>query len=72
MLPAGDLKEFVGDFIRNALAAAELGRWEVLGQTVREWKATAAVYADSALLKELTKPVTDDHGPVPPHADIGE
>jgi hypothetical protein len=59
-LPDQDIKEFVTDFIRASLAAAELGRWEVLTQTIREWKATAAVYAEPGLAEKLTKPITDE------------
>ncbi|GAA1876284.1 hypothetical protein [Asanoa iriomotensis] len=65
LLPATDLPLFVRDFVRAAQISAELGQWGVLGQTVREWKATAAVYADGALATELTRPLADDHGPVP-------
>ena len=44
--------------------SAELGQWSVLAETMREWKATAAVYADPALLGQLTGPLGEDHGPV--------
>jgi hypothetical protein len=30
-----------------------------------EWKATAAVYADPALVEELIRPLESDLGPVP-------
>jgi hypothetical protein len=65
VLPPEERKEFAIDFVRGALAAAELGRWEILGQTVREWKVSAGIHADPALLAELTEPVVDDYGPVP-------
>jgi hypothetical protein len=65
VLPADDIKQFVKDFMNAAQAAAELGQWAVLTRTVREWKATAAIHADPALLKRLTGPLTEDHGPVP-------
>ncbi|MDG4823408.1 hypothetical protein O7635_16245 [Asanoa sp. WMMD1127] len=65
LLPAADVQQFVRDFVKAAQISAELGQWGVLGQTVREWKATAAVYADPALTRELTGPLSDDHGPVP-------
>lgn len=41
------------------------GQWSVLAQTVREWKATAAVYADPSLLRRLTEPLMEGYGPVP-------
>ncbi|REF97659.1 hypothetical protein DFJ67_3663 [Asanoa ferruginea] len=65
LLPTPDLPLFVRDFVKAAQISAELGQWGVLAQTLREWKATAAVYADPALARDLTRPLTDDHGPVP-------
>jgi hypothetical protein len=65
VLPDEDVKQFVLDFIRSAQAAAELGRWELLSQAVREWKATAAIYAEPGLADRLKGPVDGDYGPVP-------
>ena len=64
-LPASEIKEFCVDFVRGALAAAELGQWEVLEQVIREWKATASIHADPALAEALRTPITEDMGPVP-------
>lgn len=70
VLPEDDRKEFATDFGRAFEVAAELERWNVLTQTVREWKATAAVHADPALNHALSVPLDEDHGPVPaPEAD---
>ncbi len=71
LLPPTELAQFVADFTRAAMSAAELSQWSVLARTVREWKATAAVYADPALLHQLTAPLEEDHGavPVPVEAD---
>ncbi|MGW0505235.1 hypothetical protein [Micromonospora sp. NPDC003241] len=65
LLPDVDLPEFISDFTTAARISADLGQWSVLTQTLREWKATAAVYTDPALVRELTQPLSDDHGPVP-------
>jgi len=65
LLPAADRLQFVSDFARAVGASAELGRWSVLAQVLVEWKATAAVYADPALVAELSRPLDDDLGPVP-------
>ena len=65
LLPRAELPQFVADFTRSAQIAAEVGQWSVLAETVREWRATAAVYADPVLLSQLTEPLTDDYGPVP-------
>jgi hypothetical protein len=65
LLPESDLPLFVRDFVKAVRISAELAQWGVLAQTLREWKATAAVYADPALTRDLTRPLADDHGPVP-------
>jgi hypothetical protein len=57
--------QFVADFVRAVGASAELGRWSVLAQVLVEWKATASVHADPALLAELTGPVEGELGPAP-------
>jgi hypothetical protein len=46
LLPPADVAQFVSDFTRSAMIAAELGEWSVLAETVREWKSTAAIHAD--------------------------
>lgn len=65
LLPSDERRTFVKEFADAAQASAELGQWSVLAQTVREWKATAAVYADPELLVQLTRPLGEDHGLVP-------
>lgn len=65
LLPAEDRLQFVSDFVRAVGASAELGRWAVLAQVLVEWKATAAVHSDPALVAELGRPLDDDLGPVP-------
>jgi hypothetical protein len=59
-------RRFVADFVRAVGASAELGRWSVLAQVLVEWKATAAIHADPALVEELTQSLDEDLGPVPP------
>jgi hypothetical protein len=68
LLPADDQQAFVSDFARAAQVAAELGRWEILAQEIREWKATAAIYADPDLARQLKRPLTDEDEfiPAPP------
>jgi hypothetical protein len=70
-LPPDDVQGFVKDFVRALLAAAELMHWQIVDQVVREWKATAAIYADPDLAKRLSTPIRDDFGPVPSPADDG-
>jgi hypothetical protein len=70
LLPEQELPQFVTDFVTAARISAELGQWSVLAQTIREWKATAAIYTDPARLRELTEPLADDHGPVPGPTEV--
>lgn len=65
VLPEEELQEFGQDFVKAALAAAELARWEIIDQLIQEWKATASIYADPALARELSTPIDDDFGPIP-------
>ena len=65
LLPEVERRAFAVDFVRAVGASAELGRWSVLAQVLVEWKATAAVYADPALVDELIRPLESDLGPVP-------
>jgi hypothetical protein len=65
LLPQRDRAQFVADFVRAFQASAEMGQWTPLAQTVRGWKATAAVYADPELVEQLSNPLNDDFGPVP-------
>jgi hypothetical protein len=71
LLPSAELPQFVADFTRSARISAELGQWSVLAETVRQWKATATVYADPELLRQLTGPLTEDHGQVPAPVEAG-
>lgn len=64
-LPAQDRAQFVTDFVRAFQASAEMGQWTALAQTVREWKATAAVHSDPDLAEQLSGSLNDDFGAVP-------
>ena len=63
--PANEQAQFVRDFARAFQASAELGEWSVLAQTIREWRATAAIHSDPTLAAQLSGPVGGDFGPVP-------
>ena len=65
LLPADAVTQFVADFIKAARISAELGQWSVLAETVRGWKATAMIYADPDLVRQLSGPLDGDLGPVP-------
>lgn len=64
-LPAMQRQAFLAEFFRTAEAAAELGVMTPLAQLLREWQATAAIYADPELAAELRRPLAGDGGRVP-------
>lgn len=59
-LPAERRQEFLAEFFRTAEAAAELGVMTPLAQFLREWQATALIYADPELAAELRRPLPGD------------
>ncbi|SNT07705.1 hypothetical protein SAMN05421812_10359 [Asanoa hainanensis] len=63
LLPETDATLFVRDFGKAAQISAELGQWTVLAQALREWKATAAVYANPTLADDLTHPLNERPDP---------
>lgn len=65
LLPTDAVAQFVAEFIKAARISAELGQWSVLAETVRGWKATAIIYLDPDLVRQLSGPLNDDLGPVP-------
>ena len=67
-LPVPQRQEFLAEFFRTAEAAAELGVMTPLAQLLREWQATAAIYADPELTAELRRllPGDGERVPAPP------
>ena len=59
-LPAQQRQLFITEFFRTAEAAAELGVMTPLAQLLREWQATALIYADPELAAELRRPLAGD------------
>ena len=70
LLPPDEQAQFVHDFARAFQASAELGRWHLLAQSIREWRSTAAIYADPALAGKLAGPLDEDFGAVPAPTDV--
>jgi hypothetical protein len=66
VLPKADRTHFVDDFVQAFRASAELGEWSLLAQTIQEWRNTASIHTDPELVKQLSEPLNDDFGPVPP------
>jgi hypothetical protein len=65
ILPEQDRAQFLADFVRAFQKSTEMGQWTLLSQTVREWRATAAVHADPDLVRQLSGPLAGDFGLVP-------
>lgn len=64
-LPASDRKQFADEFARVVTAAAEIDNYGPLGQLIREWRATAEIWADPSLVKKLRQPIQTNGAPVP-------
>jgi len=56
-LPRADRRRFADEFAHVVTAAAQLDNYAPLGQLVREWRATAEVYADPKLARRLSQPI---------------
>lgn len=69
-LPAHQRELFITEFFRTAEAAAELGVMTPLAQLLREWQATAVIYADPELAAELRRPLAGDGDRVPAPAAV--
>jgi hypothetical protein len=54
-------------------ACSDLDLWAPFGRVLREWQRTAAIHADPALAKKLSRALDADLGPVlpPTPEDIG-
>jgi hypothetical protein len=64
-LPEKDRNEFVKEFLWTLEACSELDVWTPFGRMIHEWQQTAAIHADPALARELSRAVDSDLGPVP-------
>lgn len=65
LLPTADRAVFVADVVRAFRLAAQSAAAESLAQVIREWQATAAVYADPELLTVLSDRHDGDDEAVP-------
>src|SRR6266705_2365816 len=59
LLPPEERGQFVNELMQMASAAAETGDYTPITMLLRDWKATALVYADPAAFKELTEPLEE-------------
>ncbi|WP_436526495.1 hypothetical protein [Actinoplanes sp. HUAS TT8] len=64
-LPEEDLEELVRELIAVAQGAASLANLSPVAVLLAQWRHTAEVYADPALLHALTREPEGDLGPVP-------
>lgn len=64
-LPDEDRDQFLAELIEVAQGAAAVGNLSPVAILLRQWKHTAEIYADPALLDILTREPDGDLGPVP-------
>lgn len=63
-LPKADQADFVGEFTRTVVAAAEVDNFLPLAQLINEWRATAEIHADPKLARRLRRSIEVKGGPV--------
>lgn len=61
-LPPKDRRAFLDEFSRTLIASANMDTDGHLTQVVREWRATAEIYAHPGLAKRLRQPVRSTDG----------
>jgi hypothetical protein len=72
-IPESHRHDFGYEFLTTFEACADLEVWTPLQRMMREWKATAAIYADPELSAKLKGPFEDDLGTaMPPEAVTGD
>ncbi|MGV9725030.1 hypothetical protein [Nocardia beijingensis] len=64
-LPEGDVDQFLDELVAVARGAAALENLAPLATLLTQWRHTAEIYADPALLAILTGEPEGDLGPVP-------
>ena len=65
LLRPADRRVFADEFVRIVAASAEIDNFAPVDQLIREWKATAEVYADPSLARRLLRPISAGGEPVP-------
>lgn len=71
-IPEEHRAAFVKEFMDTFQACTDLDVWTPMQRLMREWKATAAVYADPELAAKLKGPFDDDLGPALPPEVVGD
>jgi len=64
-LPEQDFESFVADLVAVARGAADLGNLAPIAVLLTQWRHSAEIYADPALLEILTREPEGDFGPIP-------
>lgn len=64
-LPVKERQEFIDEFTRTVLGAAEIDNFAPLMQLMHEWRATAEVFADPKLSRRLRRSITAQGSLVP-------
>lgn len=68
-LPTADREAFAEAFARTVVASSAIGDVVPVGRLVREWRATAAIWANAELASALQRPLRGDAGAVPQPLD---
>lgn len=66
VLPPDDRRMFTDEFTRLAVAAGDLDVYGPVSQMIREWRATAEIFADPELAERLSRPLAADGPRVEP------
>jgi hypothetical protein len=69
-LPEADIDLFIGELVTVAQGAASIENLTPVSVLLTQWRHTAEIYADPALLETLTREPEGDLGPVPPPAPV--
>jgi hypothetical protein len=59
LLPEEDRRQFVDELTEMAGASADTGNYAPLAVLLRDWQATANIYANPAALRDLTEPLEE-------------
>lgn len=65
LMPEHERTRCVRELLRSAEAGADAGELAPFAQTVHEWKQTAAVYANPALVVEAVRPLSGEPVTIP-------
>jgi len=69
-LPDREQERFAEEFVRVVAACAEIDNFTSAGMTLKQWKNTAGVYADTRVRRSLSGPI--EPGPIADRPELAE